>query len=44
MIGYAMCGSFCTIEASLKQLEHLIEEGCDIQPFMSDILYKTDTS
>ena len=43
MIGYAMCGSFCTMEASLNQLELLIKEGCDVQPFMSDILYTTDT-
>ena len=43
MIGYAMCGSFCTIEASLIQLRRLADMGCDIQPFMSDILYNTDT-
>ena len=43
MIGYAMCGSFCTIEASLKQLGRLSDTGCEIQPFMSDILYSTDT-
>ena len=43
MIGYAMCGSFCTVEDSLKQLRRLVDDGCDIQPFMSDILYGTDT-
>lgn len=43
MIGYAMCGSFCTIEDSLTELRHLVDMGCDIQPFMSDILYNTDT-
>ena len=43
MIGYAMCGSFCTIEASLKQLRALADTGCEIQPFMSEILYTTDT-
>lgn len=43
MIGYAMCGSFCTIEASLVQLKLLADSGCDIQPIMSDILYNTDT-
>ena len=43
MIGYAMCGSFCTVEASILELRHLIDAGCDVQPFMSDILYNTDT-
>ena len=43
MIGDAMCGSFCTVEESLKQLRRLADIGFDIQPFMSDILYNTDT-
>ena len=43
MIGYAMCGSFCTIDMSLKELRHLVDIGCDVQPFMSDMLYNTDT-
>ena len=43
MIGYAMCGSFCTIEASLTQLRRLVDSGCEIQPFMSEILYNSDT-
>ncbi len=43
MIGYAMCGSFCTIESSLKQLKKLTDLGCDIQPFMSETLYTTST-
>ena len=43
MIGYAMCGSFCTVKKSLKQLELLIKSGYDAVPVMSDILYNTDT-
>ncbi len=43
MIGYAMCGSFCTIERSVYQLKALIDKGYEVQPFMSDILYETDT-
>ena len=43
MIGYAMCGSFCTIEKSVKQLQRLIDRGYDVQPFMSETLYSTDT-
>ena len=43
MIGYAMCGSFCTIDKSISQLYKLIDKGYDIQPFMSENLYSTDT-
>ena len=43
MIGYAMCGSFCTHEKSLAQLEKLKEQGFDIQPIMSETVYTTDT-
>ena len=43
MIGYAMCGSFCTIDRSISQLYKLIDKGYEIQPFMSETLYSTDT-
>ena len=43
MIGYAMCGSFCTINKSIAQLKKLVERGYEVQPFMSEILYTTDT-
>ncbi|HOA85241.1 MAG TPA: dipicolinate synthase subunit B [Bacillota bacterium] len=43
MIGYAMCGSFCTMESSLEQLALLKERGYDIIPIMSGNLYNTDT-
>ena len=43
MIGYAMCGSFCTIEKSIGVLQRLIDRGYEVQPFMSEILYTTDT-
>lgn len=43
MIGYAMCGSFCTMESSLQQLALLRERGYDIIPIMSGNLYNTDT-
>lgn len=42
-IGYAMCGSFCTIADSLEQLKVLSEKGADIFPIMSDIVYNSDT-
>lgn len=42
-IGYAMCGSFCTIDKSLKQLEALKNIGANIVPIMSPIVYSSDT-
>lgn len=43
MIGYAICGSFCTFSKTLEQLEELENEGYDILPIMSENAYSTDT-
>lgn len=43
MIGYAFCGSFCTIGRSLKVLKQLTSEGNPVLPIMSDSVYSTDT-
>ncbi len=43
MIGYAFSGSFCTLAASLKSLEALIERGYEVQPILSENVRKTDT-
>ena len=43
MIGYAFCGSFCTLKDSLAVLEELSNKGYEIQPIMSEAVYKTDT-
>ena len=43
MIGYALCGSYCTHKASLDQLELLLGEGYEIQPIVSENVYSTDT-
>ena len=43
MIGFAMCGSFCTHKAALEQLKALIACGYEIQPIMSERVYSTDT-
>ncbi len=43
MIGYAICGSFCSFSASLAVLEELILSGEEIQPIMSEHAYSTDT-
>lgn len=42
-VGYAFCGSFCTIKQSLNSLKDLAKEDIKIIPIMSEIVYKTDT-
>ena len=43
MIGYALCGSFCTHKRSVDILRKLKEKGYDIQPVLSENAYSTDT-
>ena len=43
MIGYAFCGSFCTLKDSIAVLEKLSHSGYEIQPIMSETVYSTDT-
>lgn len=42
-LGYAFCGSFCTISRSLSALKALLDEGYSVKPIMSQIVYETDT-
>lgn len=42
-LGYAFCGSFCTIKQSLEALKKLAAEGYTLKPIMSQIVYNTDT-
>lgn len=42
-LGYAFCGSFCTIKQSLSALEQLCQLPIKVKPIMSEIVYKTDT-
>ena len=41
-VGYALCGSFCTIAQSLEQLKALREADYKVIPIMSEIVYTTD--
>lgn len=41
-LGFAMCGSFCTLDNAVIELEKLSEKY-DILPIMSAITYSTDT-
>jgi dipicolinate synthase subunit B len=43
LIGYAFCGSFCTLSHSLAALRGLLSAGWEIQPIMSETVYMTDT-
>ena len=43
MIGYAFCGSFCTLQKSLDQLSALTRAGYEIQPIVSEHVYTMDT-
>ena len=43
MIGYAICGSFCTHGESLRVMEELLSSGLELQPIMSENVYFTDT-
>ncbi len=43
MIGYALCGSFCTHARSLTVLRELRDAGYDLLPILSPITATTDT-
>ena len=43
LIGYALCGSFCTVSQSIREMERLLSDGHDIVPIMSENVYTTDT-
>ncbi len=42
-LGYAFCGSFCTIKQSVAALKELVNQDYKIKPIMSQIVYSTDT-
>lgn len=42
-LGYAFCGSFCTIKQSVAALKELKKADYKIKPIMSPIVYSTDT-
>lgn len=43
MIGFAMCGSYCTHAAALDQLRALLDAGYEVQPIISENVFATDT-
>ena len=42
-IGFALCGSFCTFEKSIAQLENLVNKGYNVYPIMSFNAASLDT-
>lgn len=42
-VGFAFCGSFCTMGAALASMRELILRGYEIQPIMSENAYSKDT-
>ena len=42
-VGFALCGSFCTFDKAIKQIEFLVEKEIEVTPVMSFNAYKTDT-
>jgi len=42
-VGFALCGSFCTIDKAIIEMEHLVNEGAEIIPIMSEIVQTTST-
>lgn len=43
MIGFAICGSYCTHKYALEQLKMLVNFGHDVLPVMSENVWSTDT-
>ncbi len=42
-IGYALCGSFCTMKEAISAMALLKNENTEVFPIMSEIAYNTDT-
>lgn len=42
-VGFAMCGSFCTLSRAFEQMELLISLGYEVLPIMSQNTFSTDT-
>ncbi len=42
-IGFAMCGSFCTFEKAIHQLEKIVSNNYNVYPIMSKNASTTDT-
>ena len=42
-VGFALCGSFCTIDKAIMEMENFVHAGAKVIPIMSPIVTTTDT-
>lgn len=42
-VGFALCGSFCTLKKVINELKVIVNLGVDVTPIMSEIVYNTNT-
>lgn len=42
-VGFAMCGSFCTLKKAVEQIARLKKLNYNVIPIMSEIVWSTDT-
>ena len=42
-IGFGLCGSFCTLDKAVVQIQALVDLGYTVMPIMSENTYRTDT-
>ncbi len=42
-IGFALCGSFCTLQNVIPEMKALKDLGAEVVPIMSETVYSTDT-
>ena len=43
MLGFALCGSFCTHAVALREMKRLLSDGYELQPILSNTVFETDT-
>lgn len=43
IVGFALCGSFCTFKKVIPQMKKLVDRGYTVIPIMSPTAYSTDT-
>ena len=43
MVGYAICGSFCSHKKTLEVLKRFVSSGIEILPILSENAYNTST-
>ncbi|HZJ58380.1 MAG TPA: dipicolinate synthase subunit B [Clostridia bacterium] len=42
-VGFCICGSFCTFDRLIPEIEKLVTQGADVTPILSDAAYNWDT-